>query len=275
MTDASFTFGDLRCFADPSDARHYYFLPIAPDLQRDGDQRPMITMLDVGSSGHVMFTATWGARPASVDALAQEIAAGHQDLDTSRIRLSFAPIASPACHVLLGDGSGAFQTIATSTTSRVPPYDALFNLPVPNQSLDQVRAAVRGREDFLAVEYVAELRIPATGTAAFRADAGPLVSWLRSERHSGASLRALLEDAVRAGLATVTVRASERLGAGIAGELFDRVLTQVADGAPRWIAEGGAGVIEVEASIERGAPERIRAHADIGRIVASGSLQAS
>ena len=80
MTDASFTFGDLRCFADPSDARHYYFLPIAPDLQRDGDQRPMITMLDVGSSGHVMFTATWGARPASVDALAQEIAAGHQDL---------------------------------------------------------------------------------------------------------------------------------------------------------------------------------------------------
>lgn len=275
MTDASFTFGDLRCFADPSDARHYYFLPIAPDRQRGGDQRPMITMLDVGSSGHVMFTATWGARPASVNALKRQIAAGHQDPDTSRIRLSFAPIASPACHVLLGDGSGAFRTIATSATSRVPPYDALFSLPVPSQSLDQVRAAVRGREDFLAVEYVAELRIPAAGTAAFRADAARLISWLRSERHGGASLRALLEEAVQAGLATVTVSASERLGAEVAGELFDRVLTQVADVAPRWMAHGGAGVVEVEASIERGAPEHVRACADIGRIVAGGSLQSS
>jgi hypothetical protein len=273
--EASFTFLDLRCFADPTDARHYYFLPTTPDLQRDADLRPMITMIDVGSSGYVMFTATWAARPESVTALTREIAAGHQDPDATRIRVSFAPITSPQCHVLLGDGRGVLQTIATSATSRMPPFDALFNLPVQNERLDQVRAAVRGEPGFLAIEYVADLRVPSTGTATFRADAGELISWLRSERHSGKSLRALLEEAVEASLATVAVNVSERTGGDVAVELFDRVLNQVAEVAPRWIAEGGSGAIEVAASIERGSREPIRALADIGRIVASGSLRPS
>lgn len=274
MMDASFTFLDLRCFADPSEPRSYYYLPSTADLRRDANQRPIITMLDVGSSGYVMFTATWTATPASVDALRREIAAGH-GADTSHIRLSFAPISSPQCHALLGDGTGAFQAIATSDTSRVPPYDALFNLPIQPERMPQMRSAVRGEPGFLAIEYVAELRVPATGSATLRADAGELIPWLRHERTSGTSMRALLEEAVELNLARVTVDVPAHLGGNVAVELFDQVLTQAAQVAPRWIAEGGAGRIEVEAIVERGAPESVRVCADIGRIVASAPVRTS
>lgn len=275
MTDASFTFQDLRCFADPADPRSYYFLPLTADLQRDSNRRPLITMLDTGASGYVMFTATWTAPPDRVDALRREIAAGHHVPDASHIRLAFAPITSPQCHALLGDGAGAFQTIATSDTSRMPPYDALFNVPVPQERMAQVRSAVRGEPGFLAIEYVAELRVPASGSATFRADAADLIPWLRSERAGGKSLRALLEEAVELDLASVSLIVSERLGADVAVELFDRVVTQAAQAAPRWMADSAAGSLEVEAIVDRGSPEPIRAFADIGRIAASAAGRAS
>ena len=275
IMEPDFTFRDLRCFADLSDAQSYYFLPSTPDLQRDSTHRPMLTMLDVGSSGYLMFTATWAAPPASVEALRHEIASGHHVPDTSHIRLSFAPVVSPQCHALLGDGTGSFQTLATSDTSRVPPYDAVFNLPLQEERLAHVRSAMRGEQGFLAIEYVAELRVRAVGTATFRADAGELLAWLRHERRGSKSLRELLEVAVELNLATVAIHAPGRLGTDIVSKLFDRVLSEVAQQAPRWIAEGGTGLIGVEASIEEGVPEPVRAFADIGRIVSSGSVRRS
>src|SRR5262245_15232901 len=149
----AFDFVDLRCFADPSDARTYYFLPIVPDLRRDPQQRPLITMIDVGSSGSLMFTATWDPNAESVEALRRDIARGHHEPDTSRIRLAFAPLTSLECHALLGDGRGSFQTVATSATSGMPPYDALFSLNVTGERLGQVRSAMRGEPGFLGIEY--------------------------------------------------------------------------------------------------------------------------
>lgn len=274
--ESSFNFRDLRCFVDPSDARTYYFLPAAPDLQRDSNRRPMITMIDAGSTGYVMFTARWAAPSDSVEALRREIAASYHDPDTSGIRLSFAPVSSLQCHVLLGDGCGAFQTIATSTTSRVPPYDALFNLTIDNERLAHIRNAVGGKRGFLAIEYAADLLVPSIGRAMFSADARGLMTWLRTHRDSGRSMRALLEEAVELGLASVTVDTPEHRGGGDAAvELFERVLDQVAQVVPRLMAEGGDGIIEVEATVERGAPQPIRAFADVGDLVASASIQPS
>jgi hypothetical protein len=267
----SFTFRDLRCFADPTDALSYYFLPMTADVQRDSRQQPMITTLDVGSSAYVMFTATWRAASGSVDALRQEIATGHQDADGGRIRLSFAPVTSPHCHAMLGDDSGASRTIATSTTSGVPPYDALFNLSVAGDQLTHVRNALRGQTGFLAIEYVADLLVPATAAATFRSDAGELLPWLRDRCAGGESVRDALEHAVEAGMATVTIDTADHADEAIAIELFDRVLSQAAQVAPRWIAAGGYGDIDVGIALERNAREPIRVFADIGGIVGGAS----
>jgi hypothetical protein len=271
-TSSSLGVVGLRWFPDPSAPRRYYFLPAAPDLQRDSNRRPMITMLDVGPSGYLMFTATWSAPAGSVEALRREIAADSHDSDPSGVVLSFAPLSSVLCRALLGDGTGAFQTIATSATSRVPPYDALFNLPVQDERLARVRSAMRGEPGFLAIEYAADLLVPSIGTGALRAEAGRLLPWLRTRSDSGKSHRALLEEAVELGLASVTVDAPERLAGGVlAEELFDRVLDQMAQLVPGWLAAEGPALIEVEATVERGAPHPVRSFADVGGIVSGNS----
>jgi hypothetical protein len=270
----SFSFLDLRCFADPSDARSYYFLPVTPGLRRDARQQPMITLLDLAASGNLMFTATWSAESGSVEALRREIAKGHHESDVSRIRLSFAALSSLECHALLGDGTGSFQTVATSQTSGVPPYDALFNLSLTTDHLTRVRNAMRGDQGFLAIEYVADLLVPFTAAATFRSEIAHLAPWLRT-RTGGGSIRTLLEEAVEAGVATVTIDAPDSPGEDIAIELFNRVISQAAQVAPRLAAEDGAGDIDVHVTLERSARERVRAFADIGGIVAGGSVRPS
>jgi hypothetical protein len=272
---STFIFRDLRCYVDPADARSYYFLPSAADVRRDGNGQPMITVLDTGSSGYAMFTATWGAAPGSVDALRRDIADGHRDPDASHIRVAFAPVSAPQCHALLGDGSGTFQTIGTSATSGLPPYDALFNLAIPPDRLAHVTRGLNGERGFLAIEYLADLLVPSTASAAFRSQSSSLLAWLRARRGSDTPMRALLEEAVELGLATVTVEAPDHADGQMAMELFDRVLTQAAQAAPRWITEGDSGHLEIEAVVDRNVREPVRAFADIGGIIASAPARPS
>jgi len=233
----------------------------------------MLTMVDVGASSVVMFTATWSASEPSVDALGREIASGYGEADAGRIKLSFAPMTPPKCHALLGDGTGSFETIATSLTSGVPPYDALFNLSLQGVRPTQVRSAMRGERGHLAIEYVADLLIPSIATATLRSHAAALLPWLRARRSRGESIRGLLDEAIESGLATVTVDAADHPDGEVATELYERVLTEVTQLASRWIAEGGSGDIEVGAALERDVREPVRAFADIGGIVASGSTR--
>lgn len=271
----AFTFADLRCFADPSDARSYYFLPTSPRLQRDPKGVPILSLLDVGSSGYLMFTATWTAADSSVETLRQYIAHGSRQPDASGIRLAFAPLSSVECHALLGDGRGSFQTIATSTTSGMPPYDAVFALTVAGERLAAARAAMRGEHGFLAIEYTAALLVPSTSSAIFRSADQALLPWLRERRASGVAMRAQLEEAVEAGLATVTVEAVGQPGDEVVTELFDRVLSQAAQMAPRWIAESGYGDIVVHVAVDRDVREPVRVLADVGGILAGGSATPS
>jgi hypothetical protein len=267
---SSFRFRDLFCFVDPDDARRYYILPSTPDVRRGADERPMITMVDVAGSGYVMFTATWAARPATVDALRREIAAGQPGADANGITLAFAPLASLQCHTVAGDRTGSFQTIATSATSGVPPYDALFNLAVQGERLTQVRRALSGERGLLGIEYVADVLVRSTSTATFRAPASELLPWLRSGR--AASLRALLELAIASGLATVTVDPADHAGAAAAA-LVERVLDDAAQRAPRWLADAASGDIEVSVTLERDGPEPVRAFADIGGLIADRAVR--
>ena len=270
----SFDFRDLHCYANPANPRSYYFLPSAAGVRRDATGHPMISLLDVGATGsYLMFTATWQASAASLDALRREIAAGHQDPDADSIQLAFAPLSGVECHALLGDGSGQFKTVGTSATSGMPPYDAVFNLSVPPDRAADAARAVRGEAGFLAVEYVADLRVPSVASAAFRSDSGELLPWLREARGSGVPMRTLLEEAVELGLATVTIDAPDHPGGQLAIELFDRVLTQAALVAPRWITEGDYGTLAADATVERDSGEPIRAFADVGGLVVDSSTR--
>lgn len=274
-----FDFQDLRCYPNPANPHSYFFVPTTPDVQRDSNGHPVVTMFDAGASAYLMFTATWQASASSVEALRHEIAtghaAGHHEPDPGDIRLAFAPLSDLECHALLGDGTGSAQTVGTSATSGLPPYDALFNITVSPDRADFARRAANGEPGFLAIEYVGDLRIPSVASAAFRSESGELLPWLRDHRTSSASMRELLEEAIALGLATVKVDAPDHPGGEMAIELYDRVLSQAAQIAPRWIAEGAWGTLATDAAIQRDTREPIRAVADIGALIAKSSLRRS
>src|SRR5688500_555110 len=194
---AGFEFRGLRCFRSASDPHTYHFVPARPDLRRDPDGVPLTTMVDAEAAGYLMLSAVWEASADDVEALRHELAARTQQSNVGQLRLSFAPVASVRCNALIGDGLGTFQTAATSSTSGMPPYDAVFSLFLQGEHLAYAKAALRGERGFLSVEYLADLRVPVSATATLDARAADLMPWI-AERGAD-NVVALIEEAVQRG----------------------------------------------------------------------------
>lgn len=269
----SFDIGSLRCFASPFEEKSYYFLPKKPDLVRDSNGQPLLTLIDVGASGYLVLAARWEASASNVEELRHEVASRTLEPDAALIRLSFAPVLSTQCRLLSGDGSGVFHPLATNTTSGMPPYDAVFNLVLQHEHLAQAKAGLSGERGFLGIEYLADLQSPVTANATFHALTQDLLPWLRSHSTESREMPSLLDQAVELGLATVRIEVPDDHAGRLTSELYDRVLAQAAQMLPRWIEQSGTGDIHVSATIEQTLSEPIRAFADVGAIVSEESVR--
>jgi hypothetical protein len=270
---SSFDFRGIRCFPSPSDVRFCYFLPKKPGLQSDANGRPILTMVELGPSAYLLFAAKWAASQGDLDALRNELAIQNREPEVDRIKLSFAPITAASCNALIGDGSGAFETVASSSTSGFPPYDAAFNLFLENDRIANAKAGLRGKHGFLGIEYLAELLVPVNATAIFHARANDLVPWVQSQGAGSQDLPQLLGEAVECRLAEVLIDMPDPADSQLAIELYDRVLAQAAQVLKRWIEQGESGDIHVSVTLKRDGREPVRAFADIGAIVSTESVQ--
>jgi hypothetical protein len=124
----------------------------------------MLTLVDLGRSGSLMFTARWAAPASDVEALRDELAARTAS-DPGRIRLAFAPVGSPRCSVWVRDETGGQHLLARSTTSGYPPYDAVFSIQLEGADLDAARGSLAGRHDVLSIEYTADLLVPVSSSS--------------------------------------------------------------------------------------------------------------
>jgi hypothetical protein len=263
-----FDFRGLRCLPSRLDPYAWFVVPRTADIERDESGRPQLTMIDLGSSGYLIFTARWAASASDLDALKAELAASSGPEAAGRITLSFAPIRSPRCDVLLGDPGGAHEVIASSSTSGYPPFNAAFNIPVEGDRLAAVKAAMDGRRDVLRAEYRAELPAPTNATARFQSTTGDFLPWLRSGSRQ-ADLRTLLEEAIRSGRAEIQIDMTQPGAGGLVDELYERALARAEQMLPRWLAGEGSGDVRIEVAVERLASEPVRAGVDIGEIAAA------
>jgi hypothetical protein len=267
---ASFDFRGLRCFASPNDAGMWRYLPRRPDLQRGADGRPLLTMIDMGTAGYLLFTARWAAPPEDLEALRRELAARE---GPGRATLSFAPVSSLRCNALIGDGSGAYRTVATSGTSGIPPYDAAFNLFLEDDRLAHAKAALRGERGYLGIEYLADLRMPVSAKATFHARAMDLLAALQGSGADASRLRELLERAVQTGAAVVTIDAPDPHASELAAELYDRVLARAAELLPPLLRQGAPGDIDITAALDKEVPQPTCAFADVGALISARALE--
>ncbi len=104
-----FEFRGLRCFPSQDDPHAWSFLPVNADLERDVSGRPMLTLIDLGSSGYLSFTARWGPSASDLEALRDELATRVGVDDGRLITLTFAPIQSPRCLVSIRDRAGGIR----------------------------------------------------------------------------------------------------------------------------------------------------------------------
>jgi len=233
-------------------------------------------VVEAGEVVYLLFAATWSAPDADLEALRQELAVRLDEPSPAAIRLSFAQVTEPRCAVLAGDGGGSFETVATSMTSGVPPYDSVFNLALSGDRLAVVGARA-GRPDLLALEYTAGLSATVGGTATLTAETDRLAAWLAA-RPEAPNPVTVLDEAVRAGLAVVTVvtvdGAEPHLGA-LTTTLYDRVLAEAARALPNWLDHQVPGDLRASVSLEQLVEEPVRAFADIGSVVAGASTRAA
>lgn len=232
----SFEFEGLLCFAKQSARHSYYFAPLHADLDRDANGRPMFSVIAIGTSGYLMFTAVWRAADKILEALRNEIARRNDISDPLTIELAFAPVHMARCDLLLGDGSGQFQAIATSSTSGVPPYSALFNLTLTEEQFAGAAAALNGRAGYLAIEYDASVITPVTASGRLVPQSVRFVPWLREFSSAGqAGFRSAIEEAIEDGLAAIQLSLPDDPSGQLVAVLYDRVLTRATELLPKLI----------------------------------------
>ncbi|HSN20182.1 MAG TPA: hypothetical protein VLS49_05870 [Usitatibacter sp.] len=268
----SFDFRSLRCFPSARDAATWHFLPRYPDVQRATDGRPLVTLVDLGPTAYLVFTATWAASREDLQALREEIVARNPAMRAQPLVLAFAPVASPRCSVLVGDGRGSFEILASSATSGMPPYDAAFNLHLQGERLAHAKAALHGEPGRLGVEYAAQLRVPVSAKAEFRANGADILAAVDAAQGRDA-LRQALERAVDEGRARVVVDAPDPDASELATELYDRVLDRAAELLPRMLRQAPPGDVRVTAEIEREIGQPTSAFTDLGRLLATETTQ--
>jgi hypothetical protein len=266
-----FEFRGLWCFPPPPGSNVYTYVPLVADLDRHPDGAPAFSLIQTGSRGFLMLTAVWRATPAAIEDLRREIVARAGLPDPQAITLTMSPVQVARCDLLLGDGVGTFQTLATSTTSGTPPYSALFNVSLTEQQFPQVAAAVNGRAGFLAVEYDASLPTEVRASARLTPLSSRFVQWLRDAGGTDQSaFRSALEEAIQDGLAAVTVSLPEQPSSQLVGTLYEQLMDRAVAVLPRLIGswEGdGIGVLEVAIELAQNASQPLRPTVDVAALV--------
>ncbi|MER9115696.1 hypothetical protein NKH93_03620 [Mesorhizobium sp. M0954] len=267
MQHFGFDFRGFHCFAADADMKSWHYLPQSADVQRDDAGKPILSFTDLGSTAYLIFSARWGATNEDIEALRREIAARSGQPDAAQTPLSFAPITSPLCNALIGDGRGTFEIAASSATSGYPPYAAVFDLALEAEWLASARAGVREQAGFLAVEYLARHRMPIKARARFRAPAA-LMDGLRLDSED---LAEQLDDAIRDGRASIAIEVDGAPDGKISQTLHSKLFALIAATIRQSPAHRTVGDADIAVELEQMIEEPVRAFRDLGTLVAAGS----
>lgn len=259
-------FQNVCAFCEENEPCDWSFFPLRADVQRNENGAPLVTLFELGSSAQLTFSTLWQAKPDDLSALT-ELIGQFGGVDRTP-KLSFSPIRSPQCRILVNNGLGGFAPIAVSGTSGYPPYQALFNLALTGDELDHARAALRGESGHVLIEYSAEASAPLASEARLRADGEQLFAWF-AERGGGAEVSSgLLEQAIEQGLVRIEIEA----GADNSWLWRRRLIDAASPMMRAWLSSHAAGshdAFEVSLSGVEAQPVPLSLSTDLGALLAS------
>ena len=188
----AFDLQGIHLYLDAGEPGVVRYVPGDPSPERDPQGHPTLTLV-VSDRGAILQLGTWWTvAPDALAALAVALAAARPDL--AGARLQPAPVRVTAATLKIAGPDGSLLPVKTSTTSGLPPWNAVFSATLDSAQKAQAVAAVHGRRDLVVVDYA--LALPpeaATGaaTALRRTDVGDWFPEGDGDRHvllTGASI---------------------------------------------------------------------------------------
>ena len=127
--------------------------PHSPGVAHGPDGHALVGVIATGDSGFLQLEARLYADDAAFERL-RDALGGHLGVNPMQLRLQ--PAATPQQvkqAALLIAADGGTKELATNPTSGIPPYAAIFNVPLDAQSLPHARAAAAGQTGHVFVRY--------------------------------------------------------------------------------------------------------------------------
>ncbi len=142
----------FTCVPGP-DAGTWRVWPHSPGVAHGPDGHPLIGVIATGGSGFLQLEARLFADDAAFERLRGALG---RHLGVNPMQLRLQPAATPQQvkqAVLLIAADGGTRELATNPTSGMPPYTAIFNVPLDAQSLPHAQAAAAGHTGHVLVRY--------------------------------------------------------------------------------------------------------------------------
>lgn len=134
------------------DAELFFYTPKQPGIARDANGRPQINLISTGDGGFLQVTSDWGLDSARQDEIRGDLAR-QTGTDATRLRLEQSRDTVIEVVLQLGDGGGAFETLKTSKSSGVPPFQSAFSAMLDGDQISRARRALSGERGFLLIRY--------------------------------------------------------------------------------------------------------------------------
>jgi len=143
---------DVQLSPVDSQPRNWQYRALRPNVALTQEGRAQFTMIAAGSITMLSLTTMWGVNAETLETIRTELAAAN-GCTAAQIVLTPSTIEANAAALQFGDGSGAFLTVSTATSSGAPPYHAAFNLMLDKGQAEKARNALAGKTGWMAVRY--------------------------------------------------------------------------------------------------------------------------
>jgi hypothetical protein len=146
---------DVEMWPSLDDTAVWFFLPGPLGPERSPGGVPTLSLLELGQSAILQCGAIWQADPAALSRLIAEAA---KRASLPDVRLSPAAASVKAARLEMIARDGGVKTLQETTSSNIPPYTAIFHVPLTAESLGLVKDALDGKEGVLSIHYVIEVQ---------------------------------------------------------------------------------------------------------------------
>lgn len=157
-------FRGIYYYQSKDDPATFFYIPEKPCPEKDPGGKPTLTLW-VSDQGAILQLGTrCGVNADQFKDILKHVAGQFPDLDSASIR--FMPIMASIREATLsiGDGTGKFTDVQTTSTSGFPPFSALFNVSLTAEQKTRAVAALSGHQGFLRIAYRGSLpsEVPVT-----------------------------------------------------------------------------------------------------------------